>query len=45
MRAIRDWSQDLTASLEPTADEDTLDRAEAASVQMSEYLIEVVEHC
>lgn len=41
---IREWSQALTASLEPTADEHTLDLAEAAGGQMSDYLREVVEH-
>jgi cytochrome P450 len=41
---IRDWSQALTAALEPTATESDLDAAEAAGVQMSEYLREVVEH-
>lgn len=41
---IRDWSQDMTAALEPTADEGTLDRAEAAGTQMGDYLLEVIEH-
>jgi cytochrome P450 len=41
---VRDWSQALTASLEPTADEATLDASEAAAEQMSEYLREVIAH-
>ncbi|MCU1361202.1 MAG: hypothetical protein JWN99_2491 [Ilumatobacteraceae bacterium] len=41
---IRAWSQDLTASLEPTADDATLDRAETAGDQMGDYLIDVIEH-
>ncbi|CAB4602860.1 MAG: cytochrome P450 [Actinobacteria bacterium] len=41
---VRDWSQCLTASLEPTADEATLDASEAAAMQMGDYLREVVEH-
>jgi cytochrome P450 len=39
---IRDWSQAMTASLEPTADEATMDEAERASLQMNEYLGEVI---
>lgn len=41
---VREWSQCLTASLEPTADEATLDASEAAAAQMSDYLRDVVEH-
>ena len=40
---IRDWSQALTASLEPTADDRVMDEAEAASVQMGDYLRDVIE--
>jgi cytochrome P450 len=41
---IRDWSQALTASLEPTSDESTLDRAEVAGALMADYMREVIEH-
>ncbi len=41
---IREWSQLLTASLEPTADEAVLDAAEHGVVQMGAYLTEVIEH-
>ena len=41
---VRDWSQALTASLEPTADDATIDASEAAAEQMSEYLREVIAH-
>jgi cytochrome P450 len=41
---IRDWSQMLTASLEPTADEATIDAAESAAIQMNAYLADVVAH-
>lgn len=41
---VRDWSQCLTASLEPTADEATLDASEAAAEAMSEYLRDVISH-
>jgi cytochrome P450 len=41
---VREWSQCLTASLEPTADEATLDASELAGQQMGEYLREVVAH-
>jgi cytochrome P450 len=40
---LRQWSQHLTASLEPTADDDDLDRAEAAIDQFLPYLIAIVE--
>ncbi len=40
---IRDWSEALTASLEPTADDRVMDEAEAASVQMGDYLRDVIE--
>ncbi len=41
---VRDWSQALTASLEPTADEAVLDAAERASQLMGEYVGDVIEH-
>jgi cytochrome P450 len=41
---VRDWSQHLTASLEPTATEETLDLADQASARMGEYLGELIEH-
>ncbi|MBI5089907.1 MAG: cytochrome P450 [Actinobacteria bacterium] len=41
---VREWSQWLTAALEPTADEATLDRPEAAGSHMAEYLREVIGH-
>ena len=41
---IRDWSQALTASLEPTADDRVMDEAEAAGVQMGNYMRDVIEH-
>jgi cytochrome P450 len=41
---VRDWSQALTASLEPTADEATLDASELAAESMGEYLAEVIAH-
>ncbi len=41
---VRDWSQCLTASLEPTADEAVLDASENAAQQMGDYLSEVIEH-
>jgi cytochrome P450 len=40
---MREWSQLLTASLEPTSTLDTLDAAEAAIGQMGPYLVQVVE--
>jgi cytochrome P450 len=39
---IRDWSQTLTAALEPTADEATLQAAEAAVGHLGTYLDEVI---
>jgi cytochrome P450 len=41
---VREWSQCLTASLEPTADEATLDASEVAAAAMGDYLREVVAH-
>lgn len=41
---VRDWSQALTASLEPTATEATLDEAEAAGASMGTFVRELVEH-
>jgi len=41
---IREWSQTLTASLEPTADDATMDATEIASQQMGDYLREVITH-
>ena len=40
---LREWSQHLTASLEPTANDDDLDRAEAAIAQFGPYLVEIIE--
>jgi cytochrome P450 len=40
---LRDWSQALTASLEPTADMATLDAADAAIGQLAPYMWEVIE--
>ncbi len=40
---LREWSQHLTASLEPTADDDDMDRAEAAIENFIPYLIGIVE--
>jgi cytochrome P450 len=39
---LREWSQHLTASLEPTANDDDLDRAEAAIEHFIPYLREIV---
>ena len=41
---LRDWSQILTATLEPTTTLEDLDRADAAMGQLIPYLIEVIEH-
>ena len=41
---VRAWSQVLTAGLEPTVDEATLDQAEAAGLQMGAYLTDIIEH-
>ncbi|MEQ1703079.1 MAG: cytochrome P450, partial [Ilumatobacteraceae bacterium] len=41
---IREWSQTLTASLEPTADDAIMDATEIASQQMGEYLRGVIDH-
>lgn len=41
---LRDWSQALTASLEPNADLETFDAADAAIGELVPYLLEVVEH-
>jgi cytochrome P450 len=41
---VREWSQVLTASLEPTVDEAGLNAAEAAGMQMAAYLTEIIEH-
>jgi cytochrome P450 len=40
---LRDWSQHLTASLEPTATDETMDAAEAAIEQLVPYLIEIID--
>lgn len=40
---LREWSQHITASLEPTADDDDLDRAEAALDQFIPYLVAIIE--
>ncbi|MFT3854023.1 MAG: cytochrome P450 [Ilumatobacteraceae bacterium] len=39
---IRDWSQSLTAVLEPTADDTVIAEADAASAQLTAYLREVI---
>ncbi|MEO5898498.1 MAG: cytochrome P450 [Ilumatobacteraceae bacterium] len=39
---IREWSQTLTAALEPTADEGTLEDAEAAADLLGTYLRDVI---
>jgi cytochrome P450 len=39
---IRGWSQDLTAALEPTADEATMEAADRGGLQMGRYLDEVI---
>ena len=41
---VREWSQILTASLEPTADEAMLDASEQAGADMAEYLDDVIAH-
>lgn len=40
---LRSWSQHLTAALEPTADEATLDAADAAIGQLVPYLVSIIE--
>ena len=40
---LRDWSQILTATLEPTTTVDDLDRAETAIGQLIPYLFDIVE--
>ena len=40
---VRDWSQTLTAALEPTADEDTLTASEAAAASMAAHLDDVIQ--
>jgi len=40
---LREWSQHLTASLEPTADDDDMDRAEAAIGHFLPYLNGIIE--
>ena len=40
---LRDWSQTLTAALEPTATIETLDAADAAIGQLAPYMWEVIE--
>jgi cytochrome P450 len=40
---LRIWSQHLTASLEPTASDDDLDRSEAAIAQLAPYLRSIIE--
>jgi cytochrome P450 len=40
---LRAWSQQLTASLEPTADDDTLDAAEVAIQHLLPYLVTIIE--
>jgi|DEB0MinimDraft_10_1074344.scaffolds.fasta_scaffold04024_4 cytochrome P450 len=41
---MRDWSQALTATLEPTATLDDFDAADAAIEQLIPHLVEVIEH-
>jgi cytochrome P450 len=41
---LRDWSQLLTASIEPTTDEETLDRAQVAAANISAYVLDVIDH-
>ncbi|MFN8020233.1 MAG: cytochrome P450 [Acidimicrobiales bacterium] len=41
---VREWSQCLTASLEPTADDATIDASEVAAEHMSAYIREIVDH-
>ena len=41
---VRAWSQVLTAALEPTADEATLDESERAAVEMGAFLADVIAH-
>jgi cytochrome P450 len=40
---LRDWSQAITAALEPTATLDDLDTAEAALAQLIPYLMTIIE--
>ena len=40
---LRQWSQHLTAALEPTADDATLDAADAAIHQLVPYLVETID--
>jgi cytochrome P450 len=40
---LREWSQHLTAALEPTATDDILDVAERAIEQLVPYLVEIIE--
>jgi cytochrome P450 len=40
---VREWSQALTASLEPTVDDDGIDAAERASELMAAYLQEIID--
>ena len=39
---IRDWSQVITAALEPTADDPVLEAADVASIHLTSYLHEVI---
>ena len=41
---VRDWSQAITASIEPAASEAELDAADAAALEMEAYLTDVIEH-
>ena len=41
---LREWSQHLTASLEPTATDADFDRADDALENMVPYLISIIEH-
>jgi cytochrome P450 len=41
---VRDWSQAITASIEPASSEAELDAADAAALEMEAYLSDVIEH-
>jgi cytochrome P450 len=40
---VSEWSQALTAGLEPTATIEELDQGEAAAIQLVTYLVEIIE--
>jgi cytochrome P450 len=41
---VRDWSQAITASIEPASSEAELDAADAAALEMEAYLSDVIDH-